>query len=474
MNLTYDKKEFYRAHLARDPRFDGKFFVAVKTTMIYCRPTCPARKAKLENLEFYIHAAQAEEAGFRPCLRCRPETAPGSAAWIGTSAMVQRAIRMMDCFALEELSVNDIAKKLGIGERWLRALFQQQVGASPQSLLISKKLDLARNLLDESSLSITEIAFSSGFQSIRRFNDAFKTRFQKTPGAFRRNPLAKGQLRFQLRYRPPYAWDEIMRFFYNRAIPTVELVEDDSYQRLITYGDVRGWFKVKHNQANKIEVEFKLNKNGNILEFATRIKNIFDLDSDPMAIENSLKEDEKLIPLLQSHRGLRIPGCWDGFELAIRAIVGQKISVKAARTILGRLVALCGEKQTLDETLQLSRFFPTPENILAADLSKIGLTSAKIASLKALAYEVLNKTLILDGTADFDETCHKLLSIKGIGQWTVEYISMRALRNPDAFPETDLELQKKIARLHLHPQKWTPWRAYGAILLWNLHLEAKI
>ena len=178
MKLTYDKNEFYRAHLARDPRFDGKFFVAVKTTKIYCRPICPAKKAKLKNLEFFIHAAQAEEAGFRPCLRCRPETAPGSAAWIGTSATVQRAIRMMDCFALEELSIHDLAAKLGHGERWLRELFQQQVGASPQSILMSKKLDMARNLLDKSSLSITEIAFSSGFQSIRRFNDAFKTRRQ--------------------------------------------------------------------------------------------------------------------------------------------------------------------------------------------------------------------------------------------------------------------------------------------------------
>src|SRR5471030_1840639 len=203
MKLNYDPTEFYKAHLARDVRFDGKFFVAVKTTKIYCRPICTARKAKLKNLEFFIHAAQAEEAGFRPCLRCRPETAPGSSAWIGTSATVQRAIRLMDCYALEELSIGDMATKLGIGERWLRELFQQQVGASPQAILLSKKLDIARNLLDESSLSITDIAFSSGFQSLRRFNDAFKTRFQKTPSAFRKNPLSKGQLRFQLSYRPP-------------------------------------------------------------------------------------------------------------------------------------------------------------------------------------------------------------------------------------------------------------------------------
>lgn len=474
MKLTYNKEEFYRAHLARDPRFDGKFFVAVKTTMIYCRPVCPARKAQLKNLEFFIHAVQAEEAGFRPCLRCRPETAPGSTAWIGTSAIVQRAIRMMDCFALEELSIQDLAKKLDIGERWLRELFQQQVGASPQSILMSKKLDTARNLLDKSSLSITEIAFSSGFQSIRRFNDAFKTRFQKTPSAIRKEPVADGKLRFQLCYRPPYAWNETIGFFKNRAISKLELVEDNSYQRLITYGDIRGWFKATHCEKNKIEVEFKLNKSANILEFVARLKNIFDLDSDPMAIESCLQEDKKLKPFLTQHRGLRIAGCWDGFELAVRAVVGQKISVKAARTILSRIVEICGEKQTLDSSLQLERFFPTPENILAADLSQIGLPGSRVETLKALAHETINNNLVLDGTADFDNTCRKLLSIKGIGPWTVEYISMRALRNPNAFPETDLEIQKKISRLQLDPEKWIPWRAYGAILLWNLQLEGEV
>lgn len=473
MNLSYDKKEFYHAHLARDPRFDGKFFVAVKTTKIYCRPICPAKKAKLKNLEFFIHAAQAEEAGYRPCLRCHPEAAPGSPDWIGTSATVQRAIRIMDCFALEELSIGAIAEKLGIGERWLRELFQQQVGASPQTVLMSKKLDMARNLLDQSSLSITEIAFSSGFQSIRRFNDAFKARFQKSPRAFRKNPLSKAQFRFQLSYRPPYAWQEMMRFLTNRAIHKVELVENDTYQRLITQGDMRGWLKVSHIENNKVEIDFKLNRISNLMEFATRIKNIFDLDCDPLAIENSLKEDSQLTPFLMQHQGLRIPGSWDGFELAVRAIIGQRISVKAARVILGRIVDLCGETQALDESLLLEKYFPTPENILAADLSKIGLPHSKINTLKILAQEVANHNLVLDGTADFESTCRKLLAIKGIGAWTVEYISMRALRNPDSFPETDLDLQKKILRLQLHPKKWTPWRAYGAILLWNLHLEDK-
>jgi len=472
MKTPYNNEEFYRAHLARDPRFDGKFFVAVKTTMIYCRPICPARKAKLKNLEFFIHAAQAEEAGYRPCFRCRPETAPGSPAWIGTSSIVQRAIRMMDYFALEGLSIKDIAEKLGIGERWLRELFQQQVGASPQTILISKKLDIARNLLDHSSLSITDIAFSSGFQSIRRFNDAFKARFKKPPNILRQDKLlSEGNLHIQLGYRPPYAWDNVINFLSNRAIVGIELVENNVYQRLIAYGETRGWFQARLMQNNKIEFEIKLNKNANILELIARLKNIFDLDADPMAIENDLKKDKKLKPFLAQHRGLRIAGTWDGFELAVRAIVGQKISVKAARTILSRIVNICGEKQTFDQTIQLERFFPTPKNILAADLSNIGLTSSKIETLKLLASAVEDKILVLDGTECFDETCRKLLSIKGVGKWTVEYIAMRALKNPDAFPETDLELQKKIFHLQLNPQNWIPWRAYAAVLLWNIKLS---
>ncbi len=468
MILNYDPQEFYRAHLSRDRRFDGKFFVAVKTTKIYCRPICPARKAKLENLEFFIHKAQAEEAGYRPCLRCRPETAPGSPAWLGTSTTVQRAIRIMDAEALHDISMASLAEKLGIGERWLRDLFQKQVGVNPQAILIAKKLDIASSLLESSALSVTEIAFSSGFQSIRRFNSAFKARFQKNPSAFRRKSVAKGSLHFQLSYRPPYASHELLNFFKYRAISQIEHVESNSYQRLIALNDIRGWFKATLIEENKINLEFKLNKSANILEFVARVKNIFDLDADPMAIETGLHGDEQLHLFLKQHSGLRIPGCWDGFELAVRAIVGQKISVKGARTLLERLIERCGELQTLDESLSLTHFFPSAEDILAADLSQVGLTQAKITTLKALAHEVVHHNIILDGTADYEKTCQNLLAIKGIGPWTVQYIAMRALRDPNAFPETDLELQKKITRLHLTPEKWAPWRAYAAILLWNL------
>ncbi len=457
MKEHYDAKEFYRAHLARDARFDGKFFVAVKTTKIYCRPICPARKAKLENIEFFIYAHEAEKVGYRPCLRCRPEAAPGSTAWLGTSAIIQRAMRLMDQLALEELSIKELAERIGIGERWLRELFQQQVGTSPQAILLTKKLDVACKLLEESTLSITDVAFSAGFQSLRRFNDAFKLRFLQTPSALRKNSKATGQLRFQLSYRPPYAWSNMLNFLENRAIPGIEIVENGSYQRLIRQGDVQGWFKLTPGVHNKVDVEFKLNKNANILDLIARVKNIFDLDADPISITKALQEDEKISPYLALYPGLRVPGGWDGFELAVRAVVGQQISVKAARTILGRMVEMCGEG-----------FFPTPRQLLAADLGKIGLPAPRVATLKALATLMVQGGLILDETADYAATCQTLINIKGIGPWTVEYIAMRSLRNPNSFPEKDLVLQKKIAHLQLNPQKWSPWRAYGAILLWNI------
>lgn len=467
MKMPHNQQQFYRAHLARDIRFDGKFFVAVKTTKIYCRPTCPAKKAKLQNLEFFIHAAQAEEAGYRPCLRCRPETAPGSPPWLGTTTTVRRAINMMDNLDTETLSIKTLAEKLGIGERWLRELFQQQLGASPQTFLMNKKLSLARNLLDNSNLSITDIALSAGFNSVRRFNDAFKKRFGRTPRSFKKQPNTANVQTLYLRYRPPFAWQKLMQFFALRAIPSMELVSNDEYQRLFLYKNIPGWFKASMVDDYQIKIEFKLDATISMLDFVDRIKSLFDLDADPMQIEQDLQRDKKLQPLLNQYAGLRIPGCWGGFELAVRAIIGQRISVKAASAALKRLVELCGEKQAFDTSIPLSHFFPTPQRILNNNLSQVGITKTKVQTLHALAEAVYNKEIILDATADYLGTCQKLLSIKGIGPWTIEYIAMRALKNPDAFPETDLEIQKRLKQYHLDPKLWRPWRAYATILLFN-------
>lgn len=464
----YSKEELYRAHLTRDHRFDGKFFVAVKTTGIYCRPICPARKAKLQNLSFFLHASQAEAAGFRPCLRCRPETAPGSAAWIGTSAVIRRAVRLMETQAQDPLAIKTLSEQLGIGERWLRSLFQQELGTNPKSFLLNRKLGLAQQLLDNRSLTITEVALNSGFNSIRRFNDAFKKKFGTSPSQYKKSHQTHATHTLLLAYRPPLDWQQLLNFFAKRTLPGMETVQADTYQRLITYKGSPGWLKASQATGNKIRIDFKLEKPSAMLDWSTRIRELFDLDADPMSIERDLARDQNLKPLLKAHPGLRVPGCWDPFELATRAIIGQRISVKAARTCLIRLLEQYGEPQNFDTSITLKYFFPSAKKILHADLSAIGLTRGKIHTLKALSQALVENKIRLDGTEDHNITCKKLLAIKGIGPWTVEYIAMRSFKNPDAFPESDLEIQKQLKAHQLNPELWRPWRAYGSILLFSL------
>ena len=460
------KKNFYEAHLSRDPRFDGKFFVAVKTTKIYCRPICPARKAKLENLNFYHRAEEAEEKGFRPCLRCRPETAPRSAAWQGTSATVQRALRIMDSSAREGMSIAQLAENLGIGERWLHELFVKQLGVSPQKVLLTKKLDTARQLLDETSLSITEIALSSGFQSVRRFNDAFKERFGSSPRSLRKSEGKTGVNRLTLNYRPPYNWNSVLSFLEKRSLKGIEFVEAGVYHRSVTVSEGKGWLAVRKGQGNCLVVDFGFSGSVNLVEWVSRLRNFFDLDADPERIASTLKKDKFMKPIASQFPGLRVPGCWDGFEIALRAIVGQQISVKGAKTILERLILRCGGKGKFP-TRELEYYFPTPEQVLKADLKGLGLTQTRLQTLKALAKAVHDGDVNVNGIGDYDETCKRLLAIKGIGPWTVDYIAMRALGNPNAFPESDLELKKQVSRFRLDPSQWEPWRSYGAIALWS-------
>lgn len=467
----FDTQIFYRAHLAKDARFDGKFFVAVKTTGIYCRPTCPAKKARLENLEFFLAAELAESAGYRPCLRCRPESAPGSLAWLGKSAMVQAAIKMIEAHASDNLCVQSLADKLGISTRWLSALFSTEVGITPQKLILNKKLNLARGLLEHSSQSITDIAFAAGFNSLRRFNDAFKLRFGKAPSKFRQTPKNKASDSqcLYLRYRPPLCWENLLDFFQKRMLPEIETVTQQYYLRVFSEGDLKGWFKLSLAKDYQIKVEFSFNQKICIVAFVNKIKAMLDLDACPLQVEYDLGQDLTLKPFLTQFSGIRVPGCFNNFELAVRTIIGQRISVKAAKTILQRLVQLCGKPQSIAEDLSLTHFFPEPEDILQADLSSIGLTKARVNTLKALATLITNETLNLSAAANYDETCKILHTIKGIGPWTVEYIAMRALKNPNAFPETDLEIQKKLKQYHFDPKKWVPWRAYGAILMYQIH-----
>jgi AraC family transcriptional regulator of adaptative response / DNA-3-methyladenine glycosylase II len=471
---------FYRALCTRDRRFDGRFFTGVLTTGIYCRPVCPARTPLFKNVRFYKTAAAAEAEGFRPCQRCRPESAPGTPAWIGSSATVSRALRLIRSGAGEGMKESVLAARLGIGERRLRQLFAEHLGASPQAVVRVQRLDFARRLLDETSLPMSEVARGAGFRSIRRFNDAVKARFGKPPSLLRRErrQRADGDLVLRLPYRPPYAWDALSRFLKARAIPGVEAVTESSYSRTFTLGGTDGILEVRPtpDEASltlRLRTEDPARLGAGLMDAVERVRTLFDLEADPLRITDHLGGDPRLAPAIMVQPGLRVPGGWDGFELAVRAILGQQVSVKGATTLSGRLVRELGrpievppfEPAGASDSGSLSYIFPTPEALAGADLTRIGIPRARAAALSGLAQRVVSGGLQLCGAADVSATVQSLLEVPGIGPWTAQYIAMRVLRDPDAFPSTDLVLRRCVG--DGDTESWRPFRAYAALYLWS-------
>lgn len=471
---------FYRALLTRDRRFDGRFFTGVLTTGIYCRPVCPARTPLFKNVRFYKTAAAAEGAGFRPCQRCRPEASPGTPAWIGSSATVSRALRLIRSGAGEGMKESVLAARLGIGERRLRQLFAEHLGASPLSVVRVQRLDFARRLLDETALPMSEVAAGAGFRSIRRFNDAVKARFGKPPTELRREKRQQtdGDLVLRLPYRPPYDWDALIGFLAARAIPGVEAAAPSSYSRTFTVGDTDGLLLVRPTPDEaSLTLRLRFADPGRIgaglMDAVERVRTLFDLEADPLRITEHLGRDTRLAPALAAHPGIRVPGGWDGFELAVRAVLGQQVSVKGATTLSGRLVRALGRPLSLppfdaDEPsgpAALTHAFPTPEGMACADLTSIGIPRARAAALNELARRVAAGELVLHGAADLDATVQNLLTVPGIGPWTAQYIAMRVLRDPDAFPAADLVLKRRVG--DGDTESWRPFRAYAALYLWN-------
>ncbi|HEY3858486.1 MAG TPA: AlkA N-terminal domain-containing protein [Gammaproteobacteria bacterium] len=473
--LHLDFEACDRARLARDPRFDGRFFIAVKTTGIYCRPICPAPTSKQCNVAYYPSAAAAAEAGFRPCLRCRPEAAPGTPAWLGTSATVRRALRLIHEGALDRESVDELAARLGIGSRHLHRLFIQHVGASPLAVAQTRRLHFAKHLIDDTRLAMTDIALASGFGSLRRFNDAFRSTYGRAPRDLRRerrSAAVDDALRLRLAYRPPYDWTAIRDFLGIRAIPGVERVAGDSYARSVSVGGKLGWIEVR--PVPKVDaLELAVHGLGaeSLFVVVTRVRQMFDLSADPADVRAVLKRDPLFMPLLRKRPGLRVPGAWDGFEIAVRAVLGQQVSVAAARTFATRIVTAHGI--ALAAPVEgITHLFPGPEILGQGDLSKIGLTGARVKTLKALAVAVR------DGAVDFADAeglRGSLLSVPGIGPWTAEYVAMRGLSDPDAFPAEDLVLRRiasptrplTTAQLRQRAEDWRPWRAYAVLQLWR-------
>ncbi len=477
--LPFDLSVLERARLSRDPRFDGKFFIGVPSTGIYCRPVCPAApSAKSRHTRYFATAAAAHEAGFRPCLRCRPEAAPGTPAWSGTSAVVRRALRLIQEGALDGQSVTQFATRLGIGPRHLDRLFTQHVGASPLAVAQTRRLHFAKRLIDDSDLPMTEIALAAGYGSLRRFNDAFRNAYGAPPRALRKQRGdemthgASGEVRLALCYRPPYDWDHLLGFLGARAVPGVERVDKQGYTRLIQAADTHAEIDVGPLPGrNALELRVRGAPASSLFQIASAARRVFDLSADPQWIAEGLGLDRLLGPLLKRRPGLRIPGAWDPFECAVRAVLGQQVSVAAARTLAGRLVQRAG--RPVAGTNGLTHLFPAPQALAAANLDSLGLTGARITALKSLAAAVVEGRVIFDRPAS--EVIENLKELTGFGEWTAQYVALRALGEPDALPGADLVLRRMAGNgaeplstkgMERRAESWRPWRGYAVMHLW--------
>ena len=477
----------YKALRARDARFDGRLFVAVTTTGIYCRPVCPANPAKRENCRFFPSAAAAQAAGFRPCLRCRPETAPEHGSWNGSSNTVSRGLSLIAEGALDrdEASVDTLAERLGVGGRQLRRLFEQHLGASPIAVAQTQRVLFAKQLIHETNLPMAEVALAAGFGSVRRFNETFQQLYARPPSALRRKSAERKSsasgVSVRLRYRAPYDFTTLLGFFRARAVEGVEGVEgvdDERYARTVLHAGEVGTVEIVHVPSERALVAtIRFPSVRALPAIVTRIRRQFDLAADLVTIGAHLSEDPWLAPLVAARPGLRSPGSWDGFELAARAILGQQVSVVAARRLNATLVRLCDRRVPGDTASSgLTFVFPTAEDVLAADLSRLPVPGARRRALVHAAEAAVADPTLFEPRPTLDETIARLTAVTGIGQWTAQYIALRAARDPDAFPASDLGLQRGAAlrlgarpserELLRHAERWRPFRAYAAEHLW--------
>lgn len=476
-SFALDPKICDEARRTRDARFDGLFFTAVKSTGIYCRPVCPAPLPKTANIVYYPNAAAAASAGFRPCLRCRPEAAPGPPLWRAGDELVRGALRLIEHGALDRAPVAALAARIGVGERHLRRLFEEHLGASPLDVAATRRVLFAKKLISETNLPMTDVALAAGYQSLRRFNAAFRAAYAMTPRAIRRGraPLAAaGEHVLRLPYRPPFDFAATLRFFARRAIPGIEAVDEICYARRFVFDGVPGTFAATGLPGqHAIELRIRHQRPAALLDVATRVRRLFDLDADAAAIHAALARDRRLRPLLRRFPGVRVGGVWDGFEAAVRAVLGQQVTVAAARTLASRLVARHGVRDGDDAELGIA--FPTPQTLAQADLGALGITRARAATIAAVSRAVA------DGTVDFrpeqrlDDFIARWTALPGIGDWTAHYLAMRTLGHPDAFPAGDIVLRKALvpgttfsaAALESESEAWRPWRAYAVLLLWR-------
>jgi len=480
--MTLDPEICWRAFRGRDRRFDGRFFLAVTTTGIYCRPGCPAKQPARRNVRFYASPAAAESAGFRACLRCRPDSAPGSAAWNGTSATVTRALRLIDDGLLTHGSLERLASRLGITSRWLRRLFADQVGASPLEVARSRRAHFARKLLAETALPIEQVALAAGFGGARRLRDAMQATFHRPPVALRGRrdapPAAvddPGALALRLPARPPFDPRPTLAFLAARAVPSVEHVSERSYRRTIALSSGEpAVIELRADGSDCVTLLLPAAAAADLPRVVARATRAFDLDADVRGIAEHLSTDPRLRTALGT-RHVRVPGSFDPFEAGVRALVGQQVSVAAARTLLGRIVAVHGAPlEPPADTL--THLFPSPRALADAPLERLGLTGPRARALRSFATAVADGTLDLGSFTDLDDAVARLTALPGIGEWTAHYLALRALGEPDAFPAGDLHVRRALATQGRVPtereaiaraESWRPWRAYAVIALWT-------
>ncbi len=473
----------YQAVLTRDARFDGRFFVAVKTTRIYCRPVCRVKTPLRKNCAFFGHAAEAEVAGFRPCKRCRPELAPGASMMEVSSELARATLSNITQDFLAENSLGDLAGKLGVTDRHMRKVFQDEFGVSPVEYLQTQRLLLAKQLLTDTRLSVTSVALGSGFHSLRRFNVALKERYRMTPTELRRSKTHLGaekssEFSFRLSYRAPFDWDQLLGFLSRRAIPCVEAVQDGAYLRTVRVirkgREFAGVLEVRHDADTRmISARLSAGLVPVCALILSRVKRLFDLQADPVAINAALGELAKARP------GLRVPGSFNGFEMAVRTILGQQVSVAGASTLAGRFAARFGAPIPAPVS-SLSHYFPAASRIAratAGEIARLGIIGRRARTIVALARAIDGGDLLLEPGHRVEGTLRALCKIPGIGEWTAQYIAMRAISWPDAFPHTDLGIRKALGEANPKKilelaEKWRPWRAYAAIHLWA-RLEKK-
>jgi len=484
--MNQEHQRFYRALAARDARFDGVFFVGVTSTGIYCRPVCTAKTPKRANTRFFRTAQEAELAGFRPCLRCRPELAPGSAPVDDSQRIAQLIVQRLQEGSLDEKAgLEEIADQFELSSRQIRRIVQKELGVPPIQLLLTRRLLLAKQLLTETSLPITDIAFASGFASLRRFNDAFVNRYRMPPTRLRKSATdGRGAIAesttstLQLAYRPPYDWSGLIAFLAARALKGIEYVSGDSYARTVRLGDATGWIRVTHAPKKRaLMLEFTHSLTPVLPALLARVRGLFDLDARPDLISRHLARDPRLAAAVKRNPGVRVPGAFNGFEMGLRAILGQQITVRAATTISCRFVEAFGDPIATPFP-ELNRLTPRPARVAAASvdsIARLGIVAARSRSLIALADAQQSEALSLDSGTHHspDDSIKRLAELPGIGQWTAQYIAMRALRWPDAFPKEDIAVRNNLGGVSAKEaealsQAWRPWRSYAVMHVWSL------